>query len=151
LQALKQLGEDVKPLRRLERRFRAELKPRGLIGDLLFDAFWSAYLRRVLAARVEASAFSAANQGATPTAHVPMLLMGDPPTLAIDVEQDIAIARQHLPPDIFRQLLLVQRYDRHFSREMYQALAALLLMRETGEQAFSQSIAKLFGVAKGAE
>ena len=33
LKALRHLGEDGEALRRLERRFRAELKPRGIIAD----------------------------------------------------------------------------------------------------------------------
>jgi len=49
--------------------------------------------------------------------------------------------------DVFRQLLLVQRYDRHFGRDMYQALALLLILRNKGEAGLEQSVAKMFGVA----
>jgi len=148
LEALRHLGEDGKALRRLEQRFRAELKPRGIIADLLFDRFWSAYLRCLLAARVEAGAFLAAEQNpGQAKGRVPALIQADQPTLVIDDEQ-ISVAQQTLAPDVLHQLLLVQRYDRHFSREMYQALALLLVMRASGEQGLEQSIAKMFGVAK---
>lgn len=149
LEALRHLGEDVKALRRLERRFRAELKPRKLIAELAFDRFWAAYLRCLLAARVEASAFFTAGQGPDKAAaRVPALLQAERPTLVTDDEQDINMARQALAPDVLQQLVLVQRYDRHYSREMFQALALLIMMREGGEHGFEQSITKMFGVIK---
>ena len=48
LAALVQLGEDPRTLRRLERQYRAGLQPAGPLGDLLFDRFWSSYLRLML-------------------------------------------------------------------------------------------------------
>ena len=56
LQALARLGENVRHLRKIEREFRAELKPVGMVGQMLFDRMFSAYLRCLLAARAEAIA-----------------------------------------------------------------------------------------------
>jgi len=147
LEALQHLGEDSKALRRLERRFRAELRPRGIIADLFFDRFWSSYLRCLLAARGEASAFLPADQDASEATRVPALIQADLPALVLDDEQEVKVLRQALAPDVLRHLLLVQRYDRHFSREMYQALALLLVLRANGEPGLEQSITRMFGVA----
>lgn len=57
LEALRHLGDNLKALRRMERRFRAELKPRGAVAEIVFDRFWSSYLRCLLAARTEAGLF----------------------------------------------------------------------------------------------
>jgi hypothetical protein len=146
LEALTHLGEDLKALRRLERRFRAELRPHGIIADLLFDRFWSSYLRCLLAARAEASAFLPADRGASKAARVPALIQADLPTLVVDDEGEAELLTLH--PDVLRQLLLVQRYDRHFGREMYRALALLLVLREEGEPGLEQCITKMFGVGK---
>ena len=45
LEALRHLGENSKSLRRMEQRFRTELKPHGEIAEVVFDRFWSSYLR----------------------------------------------------------------------------------------------------------
>lgn len=148
LEALRHLGEDVKALRRLERRFRAELKPRRLIADLVFDRFWSSYLRCLLAARAEASAFLPPDHDASKGAHAPELIQADLPTLMVDDEQEAKVLRQALEPDVLRQLLLVQRYDRHFSREMYQALGLLLVLRANGEPGLEQCITRMIGAGK---
>jgi hypothetical protein len=52
---------------------------------------------------------------------------------------------EELPPDLFRRLVLAQRYDRHFSREMYRSLALLLLMRRGGEAALESWASEMFG------
>ena len=149
LEALRHLGEDCKVLRRLERRFRAELKPRGVIADLLFDRFWCAYLRCLMAARVEASAFLARNPDAgTAAVRAPALIQADRPTLVVPDEQQVKTACQILAPDVLQQLLLVQRYDRHFAREMFQALALLLELRGSGQPGLEQSLARMVGISK---
>jgi hypothetical protein len=48
-------------------------------------------------------------------------------------------------PDLFRQLVLVERYDKHFSREMYRALAMLLILRSGCEAGLQQCVGKLLG------
>jgi hypothetical protein len=53
-----------------------------------------------------------------------------------------------LPPDIFRELVLVQRYDRHFGHDMFRTLSLLLTMRDGGEDALRQSIELMLGAGK---
>lgn len=145
LDALRHLGEDPRLLRRLERQFRRDLMPSGTIANLIFDRFWSSYLRCLLAARAEARAFVTSGHDETKAARVPQLIQGDPPALIIDDDQQLL--RQALAPDLLRQLLLVQRYDRHFSREMYHALALLLVLRAHGEPGLEQSITRMVGIS----
>ena len=147
LEALRHLGEDIKRLRRLEGRFRAELKPQGIIADLVFDRFWSSYLRCLVAARAEAGAFLPEQaDDATKTRPLPKLVQAVIPTLVIDGDEEVHSLRQSLAPDVLRQLLLVQRYDRHFSREMYNSLALLLVLRASGESGLERTITKMVGL-----
>jgi hypothetical protein len=147
LEALGRLGEDVRSLRRMERRFRLTLKPVGEIAALVFDRFFSSYLRCLLGARIEALTL-------VPTASVsepqvlPTLRERELPTLILPEENDCKAIIAALPPDVFRELVLVQRYDRHFSREMFRALAMLLVLRDGGEGGLEQCIAQIVGLKK---
>ena len=146
LEALRHLGEDLKSLRRLERRFRAELRPQTAIGEILFDRFWSSYLRCLLAARTEASAFlRQENDQGKASSRTTTLVGGDMPTLV--VEQSLNPASQEpLEPGMLHQLALVQRYDRHFAKEMYQALGLLLIVRRSGEAGLEKAFANILGI-----
>jgi hypothetical protein len=68
-------------------------------------------------------------------------------TIIPDQDQNDAIS-EGLPPDILRELVLVQRYDRHFSREMFRALAILLVLRKSGENGLEQCIGQMPGLKK---
>jgi len=146
LEALRHLGENPKTLRRLERRLRAELKPHGAIAAIVFDRFWSSYLRCLLAARSELNALAPADIPAGQKSAGPSLREREVPTLVLPEAQDQRMTYQTLPPDLFRQLVLVQRYDRHFSREMYRALAMLLVLRSSGEAGLEQCVKHMLGV-----
>ena len=148
LEALRHLGENPKTLRRLEHQLRAELKPRGVIAAIFFDRFWSSYLRCLLAARCELNALPPAEIPAGQGSGSPSLRQGEVPTLVLPERQDERVTYEALPPDLFRQLVLVQRYDRHFSREMYRALAMLLVLRSGGEEGLEQCIGHMLGVKK---
>lgn len=143
LQALARLGENVRPLRALERSLREELKPSGALGEFLFDRLWSSYLRCLLAARAEAIALTPKTRPDESTGSAPVLRMDALPTL---------VWKERLPDsdtfssDLFRQLVLVERYDRHFSREMFRALAMLLVLRGGGEPGLGRCIEKTFGL-----
>jgi hypothetical protein len=145
LQTLQSQGEDIKKYRRLERRFREVLKPVGVIAWMLLDKFWSSYLRCVLAARAEASAFARTASSAHPPEVAPSLHERDVPTLVLPNGQEAAPIHETLPADLFHELVLVQRYDRHFSREMYRALSILLVMRDGGEAGLQQYIEQILG------
>ena len=151
LKALKNLGEDDKKFRRIERRFRETLRPVGVIADLLFDRFFASYLRCVLAGRVEAGAFAPIAASANPSAIAPLLEERDVPTLVLRDGPEDASIRAALPADIYRELVLIQRYDRHFSREMFRALSLLLVLRDGGEEALKQSIWQFLGLTKPQE
>lgn len=54
----------------------------------------------------------------------------------------------NIPQDIFRQLLLAPRYDRHFSREAHHLLGLLIVMRDGGETALEMWIRSKLGLTK---
>jgi hypothetical protein len=143
LEALASLGENIGSLRKIERKLRAELKPSGIVADIMFDRLWASYLRCLLAARAEALAVVSVNQPAGLARPASFLREATLPTL---VTQDRGSDNEVLSPELFRQLVLVERYDRHFSREMYRALALLLIQRDGGEVGLEQYIGKLVGL-----
>jgi hypothetical protein len=146
LEALRHLGEDLKSLRRMERRFRTELKPQGAIADLVFDRFFSSYLRCVLAARTEANVFARQGQGANKRDTEPRLVDGGLPTLVVEQSAEGGYLHEALEAVTLRELSLVQRYDRHFGREMFSALALLLVLRRKGEAGLEDALISAFGV-----
>jgi hypothetical protein len=146
LEALRRLGEDPKNLRRLEHRFRAELKPDGVLAEFWFDRFWSSYLRCLLAARTEASALLPRSQSSSETVPVRELVAADLPTLVLGEGQKLSLQLETLKPDVLHQLALVQRYDKHFSNEMFRALAMLLILRRSGINGLGQAMAFTFGI-----
>ena len=56
---------------------------------------------------------------------------------------------QVLSGEAFRQLALVARYDGHFSREMYRALAMLLVLRNGGAADLEQLVGRKLGLKTG--
>jgi hypothetical protein len=142
LEALARGGENVRQLRNLERKLRAELKPAGVAGAILFDRLWSSYLRCLLAGRAEALVFDPTDRHAEKpdcTAEIREDLL---PTLILN---DQAPVNRVFSPDLFRQLALVARYDRHFSREMYRALAVLLVAKKGGQAGLEQCLGRVLG------
>ena len=148
LDALVQLGENRKTFRRLERQYRAALRPIGPFGNLFFDRFWSAYLKLVLGGLLETKLFSGKSVSKSKSASL-ALVPGRLPTLVsqhTDGQPVEAIPlNEELPPDLLRQLVLAQRYDRHHSREMYRSLAVLLLLRRGGEAALESWASEMLG------
>jgi hypothetical protein len=142
LQALATLGENIRQLRRLEAKFRAELKPSSAVSNMLFDRMWSSYLRCVLAARAEAMALAPREQEKDLTASTPTLSEKELPTL-VWADQD---AERKFSSELFNQLALLQRYDTHFSREMYRALGMLLVLRDSGEAGLERCVSKALGL-----
>lgn len=149
LEALRHLGENLKALRRVEKRFRAELKPHGAIAEIAFDRFWSSYLRCLLAARTEANlvAQGGSERMGEDTTNV-RLVLGDAPMLVTNKTAPDSVP-VGLRAEILHELSLVQRYDAHFAREMYKALGLLLILRTGGEVALQESLAKIFGLSHG--
>jgi hypothetical protein len=146
LEALRTRGEDVKSIRRLERQFRASLRPTGVIANLIFDRFFSCYLRLVLAARVEANAVAPSSTNESGV--MPSVREYEFPTLIVPDGCDDSSIHLRIPADQLNQLVLVQRYDRHFPREMYRSLSLLLVMRDGGEVGLQEYVAQIVGVGK---
>lgn len=148
LDALVQLGEDRRTFRRLEKQYRAALQPIGPLGNMFFDRFWSSYLRLILSGRLEKQQFLGNSVGEKKSVSL-ALVPGHQPTL---VQQnpngqpsEPTSLVEELPPDLFRRLVLAQRYDRHFSREMFRSLALLLMMRRGGEAALESWAIEILG------
>ena len=148
LDALVLLGEDRRTFRRLERQYRAALRPIGPFGSLFFDQFWSSYLKLILSSRLQTQFFMSKSVGKSKSDSL-ALVPGRQPTLvsqhADGQPVDAIPLIEELPPDLFRELALAQRYDRPHLREMYRSLALLLLMRRGGEAALEDWASEMFG------
>jgi hypothetical protein len=147
LAGLVQAGEDPKTLRRLERQYRAALRPAGVFGNLIFDIFWSSYLKLVLGGRLQAALMGAKKVGRNTTASA--LVPGPQPTLVCQdsgglPSQGVPLL-DDLPPDLLRDLVLVQRYERPHARELHRSLALLLLLRRGGEAALENWASEMLG------
>lgn len=146
LETLARLGENVRSLRRIERKFREELKPSGILAEMLFDRFFSSYLRCMMLARAEAATFTPPYPPAGESSLVTSLKEREVPTLVF--QDSSGTTEAHLSADLLGQLALVARYDAHFSKEMYRALGVLLILRSGGEAALEQCAGKIFGVSR---
>ena len=146
--ALVRLGEPIKNLRRRQRKFRSVLKPNGEIAELLFDKWWSCYLRELLIAKLEAGAFVGNNSNPV-SSRLPMLEERTQPTLVSLPEDEDDLDFRHQPSDdLLQKLTLTQRYHSHYSREGNRIFALLLLMRDGGEETLVKILGTTLGVLK---
>ena len=127
LAALIRLGENPRHLRKIKKMLRAELKPIGVVGEILFDRAWSSYLRCLLIARVEADLFMPVDRGDSD--RVPELKEMDLPTLVF-AEPDAP--NYDFSDDLMKHLETALRYDGHFAREFYRAVGLLIALRGGG-------------------
>jgi hypothetical protein len=142
LEALERAGENVRSLRHLERQLRAELKPAGAVGDVLFDRFFSSYLRCLLAAKSEMQLRAAdLESGAMRSAPVPP--ENDAPVI---IWERAEINAHTLSGELLGKLALLQRYDLHFSREMYRNLVLLLSLRDGDKASLPHGLGRMFGI-----
>ena len=142
LEALARFGENIRPLRNLERTLRTELKPSGVVGAILFDRLWSSYLRCLLAARAEAVMLTPTDRRAEVPGRAAAIREDELPTL---ISNDHSPVNEVFSTDLFRQLALVERYDRHFSREMYRALTMLLVAKGGGQAGLERCLGRAPG------
>ena len=146
--ALVRLGERLKNIRRWEKKFRAVLRPRGQLAELLFDKWWSCHLRQLLIAKLEADAFAPDNSH-HPTSNLPTLEERAQPTLVWSPEDDNdENYRCRLSNDLLSRLAVVQRYEAHYSREGHRMLALLVMMRDRGEETLTEIFGASLGVSK---
>jgi hypothetical protein len=143
VEALVRSGEKVRTLRRYEKKCRDFFKPRGTLGELCFDRFWSCYLRLYLSAKLEATVLTS-NHSRQRSPILPELREGELPTLVSESDpNDFEIAQKcdaDFSQDLFRSLALAQRYDAHFVREAIRWAGLLLVMRKGGMGALERSI-----------
>jgi hypothetical protein len=137
LEALAGAGENIRELRRLERALRAQLQPRGIIAELLFDRCWSCFLKCLLIARAEKNLFEAENKS-----FEERILEAN--TIAL------AGGQPKNDSDFFKNLSIIQRYDSHYSREFFKTLAMLLAIRGTGQAGLARVLGKAFAQGKDA-
>jgi len=143
IQALVRSGENLRTLRRFERKCRDVFKPRGTLGDLFFDRFWSCYLRLYLSAKLEAKVLTAGHSRQR-SPILPELREGELPTLVSESEpNEFKIGQESdasFSQDLFRDLALAQRYDAHFAREAIRMAGLLLVMRKGGKSALERLV-----------
>lgn len=143
LAALAHAGENIRQLRGIERKLRAELNPQGIVAEILFDRAWSSFLRCLLIARTE-------GELVTPIEKLmgrpspPRLQQGPMPTLVFSEP----VAATDLHSDLITHLGTVVRYDAHFSREFYRAVGLLLAMRSGGDSGLTGMLVKTAGANK---
>lgn len=150
LTMLIRLGENPKTYRRLERQFRAALRPSPPWGSLLFDRFWSSYLRLMVIGCVEAKLLAGKSTSDVPAPSLLRLAPGDQPRLVLPEPNGERLKgeRSDLPPGLLQALVLAQRYDGHYGREMYRALGLLLLLRRSGEAGLETWAVEMLGTGK---
>jgi hypothetical protein len=143
VQALVRSGENVRTLRRYEKKCRDFFKPRGTLGELCFDRFWSCYLRLHLSAKLEATVLTS-DHSRQRSPILPELREGELPTLVSESDpNELEIAQKcdvDFSQDLFRNLALAQRYDAHFAREAIRWAGLLLVMRKGGKSALERLV-----------
>ena len=127
LKALIFLGENPRHLQKIKKMLRAELKPIGIVGEILFDRAWSSYLRCLLIARAEAHLFIPVDQG--DSNRMPELTEMELPTL---IFPEPSATNFPFYDELMEHLEIILRYDAHYAREFYRAVALLIALQSGG-------------------
>ena len=124
------------------------MKPQGDAAELIFDKWWSCYLRQLLIAKLEATAFVSAD-AKEGLSRLPVLHERAEPTLIYpqDLDDDENFG-QSIPNDLLQRLAIIQRYDGHYSREGNRLFGLLLLMRDGGESTLVEILKTHLGINK---
>ena len=137
LETLERLGVNIRSLRRLERELRAELKPTGAVADCLFDQFWAAHLRCLLAAQHEASILNGKVSD-----HLSHSVRGDADAPVVIWEQ-LEVPTSALSNDLLKDISVIQKYDLHYGRLMLRTLGMLLILRDGGTTSLAQFVGRI--------
>jgi hypothetical protein len=136
-------GESLRNIRRYKKQLRAVFKPRGTLGELIFDRGWSSYLRLHLLAKLEARVLTSDH----PNRRLPILSElreGTLPTLVTESDVSESEIAQKFDADVseglFHELALAQRYDSHHARVATRMFGLLLVMRKGGMSALEKLI-----------
>jgi hypothetical protein len=127
LAALIRLGANRRQLLKIKKKLRAELKPTGILGDILLDRAWSSYLRCLLIARVEADLFVSVDQDDSD--RMPELKDMDLPTL---VFSKAGPTNYSFSDDLMKHLETALRYDGHYARQFWWSVGSLIAMQNGG-------------------
>jgi hypothetical protein len=141
LQVLARKGENIRDICRQERELRAELRPQGALGKILFDRLWSSYLRCLLIDRTEAELLSPDEQHSTRSTPLPTLRVDYVPTLVYEN----VVAPDGICAEILKYLAITQRYDAHYSNDFYRNLGQLLAHRNGGVSGLTDELLKTSG------
>jgi hypothetical protein len=143
-------GENRRSLRRMEAELRAELKPVGPLGKLLFDRFWSCVLRLIFGSHLEGKGLFTSAVPSKSGITAPYLQDGPVPILVTQTEHNNASGdpkeSEVMDQDLFHRLALIARYDRSASREMYRTLGFLLVMRDGGGKGLTAAVRTAAGI-----
>jgi hypothetical protein len=134
LETLRRNGQNLKPLRAMEKTLRETLRPAGPLADLFFDKFWASVLRLTLSSLLEESATTRSDAEIFGAARLPQIHRRSEPMLSefeSDGESNRGLANSDA--DILHRLSLLGRYDAAASREMYRCLSLLLVLRDEGD------------------
>jgi hypothetical protein len=125
--ALIRLGENPRQLLKIYKKLRVELKPTGILGDILLDRAWASYLRCLLIARVEANLFVSGDQDNSN--RMPELKEMDLPTL---VFPKVGGTNYGFSDDLTKHLETALRYDGHYARQFWWSVGSLIAMQSGG-------------------
>jgi hypothetical protein len=143
-EALIKAGANRRELQRIERSLREELRPKGIIGQILFDRLLSCLWRCSLIALKEKNVFAAENR---PCNFKERLEQADQ-SLALRILNINSNISDNQPIDLLKNLSITQRYDAHFFREFSRALDMLLALRGGEDAGLTLLLAKTFGQNK---
>jgi hypothetical protein len=141
LQVLARKGENIRDICHQERELRAELRPQGALGKILFDRLWSSYLRCLLIDRTEAELLSPDEQHSTRSTPLPTLRVDYVPTLVYEN----VVTPDGICAEILKYLAITQRYDAHYSNDFYRNLGLLLAHRNGGVSGLTDELLKTSG------
>jgi len=125
--ALIRLGENPRQLLKIYKKLRAELRPTGILGDILLDRAWSSYLRCYLISRVEADLFVPVDHDDSD--RMPKLKEMELPTL---IYPEPSATNYRFSDDLMQHLETALRYDAHYSREFWRSVGLLIAMQTGG-------------------
>jgi hypothetical protein len=139
LQALARRGENIREICKQERSLSQLLQPPGPLGKILFDRFWSSFLRCLLIDCVEAELLGSGQRQGVTVREIPRLLIEKMPTLAYGSIDD----RDNADAEVVKYLALTQRYDAHYSGEFYRTLGLLLALKNGGTTGLTEALLQM--------
>lgn len=137
LETLQRNGQNLKPLRAMEKALRDTLLPTGPLAELFFDKFWASVLRLILTAQLENLAMRPSEADVSCASRLPQLYRRSEPMLSEFEGHETNQGAGNTGAEILHRLSLIARYDRAASREMYRTLSLLLILRDQGNSALT--------------